>query len=275
MSDRETYFVDKGSVSRAEAQLIWSAVVDVLRPRLRRATVDALTDHADELTDEDRLALSVLVARGRRRRLDWIEDASTAIPVSLEDPEWIAVEQFAPRSVDVELFGEGDTHLASLQDSGRRVLVKLTAEEADQLTRRLQPVAPLISRAARQSRDCANGRDLDCTNLEQVRVRVVDPVIGSLLCPGEVDRVDLRFGPPPGLHPAFENDDPEVWLVLVAQGEQFEFRVCKATGMLWDAEDTAAWLYDALWEWLPETSFAWGQNRHGDYVIPPVDPGVQ
>jgi hypothetical protein len=57
--------------------------------------------------------------------------------------------------------------------------------------------------------------------------------------------------------------------VLGVKDEEFAFRVCKATQGLWSARDAADQLYDALSDWLPETSFAWGERRQGDYVIPP------
>jgi hypothetical protein len=112
--------------------------------------------------------------------------------------------------------------------------------------------------------------DLDCSDLDEVRRRVVDQVVGCLIQSGEPYRIDLRFGPPPGYRPSYENDDPEVWLVLGVMDEEFAFRVCKATRELWSAEDVANQLYDALSDWLPETCFAWGEQRHGDYVIPPA-----
>lgn len=112
--------------------------------------------------------------------------------------------------------------------------------------------------------------DLDCSDLDEVRRRVVDPVVGCLIRSGELDRIGLRFGPPPGFKPAFEIDDPEVWLVLGVKDEEFAFRVCKATHDLWSADDVADQLYDALSDWLPETGFAWGEQRDGHYVIPPA-----
>jgi hypothetical protein len=39
-----------------------------------------------------------------------------------------------------------------------------------------------------------------------------------------------------GYESAFEDDDPEVWLLLTVQGDQFAWRVCKATAELWSAQ---------------------------------------
>lgn len=110
--------------------------------------------------------------------------------------------------------------------------------------------------------------DLDCSDLLEVHRRVVTPVVASLIRPDELESCTLRFGPPPGWRPAFDDDDPEVWLILSAGGETFEWRVCTATRVLWSAEDTAMTLCDALEDWLPETGFAWGEQRGGDYMVP-------
>lgn len=114
-------------------------------------------------------------------------------------------------------------------------------------------------------------KDLDCSDLGEVRRRVVEPVVRSLVRPEELERLQLRSGPLPGHQPVFD-DDPEIWLVLTAKGEQFERRVCKATEELWSAQEQADDLHDALWDWLVETKFAWGQNRGGDFVVPPAAP---
>ena len=111
--------------------------------------------------------------------------------------------------------------------------------------------------------------DLDCSDLDEVRRRVVDPVVGSLTRSDELDHIDLQFGPPQGYKPDFEIDDPEVWLLLGVKDEEFAFRVCKATRDLGSAREAADQLYDALSDWLPETSFAWGEQRYGGYAIPP------
>jgi len=39
---------------------------------------------------------------------------------------------------------------------------------------------------------------------------------------------------------------------------------------LWSAGDVEEKLYDALSDWLAETSFAWGEQRHAGDVIPPA-----
>jgi hypothetical protein len=70
-----------------------------------------------------------------------------------------------------------------------------------------------------------------------------------------------------GYEPALEDDDPEVWLLLTAQGDQFAWRVCKATAELWSAQTQADELYEALWDWLVETELAWSQNRECDFIV--------
>ena len=112
--------------------------------------------------------------------------------------------------------------------------------------------------------------DLDCSDLDEVRRRVVEPAVRSLLRDDEVDSIEVFVGPPPGMKPAFKHDAPEVWLRLTAGGsETFERRLCKATDQLWDAWIPACDLYDALGDWLVETRFAWGECRSGELVVPP------
>jgi hypothetical protein len=115
--------------------------------------------------------------------------------------------------------------------------------------------------------------NLDCSDLREVRRRVVEPVVRCLFGPDELAQLDLRFGPPPGHQAAHGSDDPEVWLVLTARGEQFEWRVCKATDETWGAQQQAEALYEALRDWFLETDFAWGEDREGEFVIPPPFEG--
>lgn len=58
--------------------------------------------------------------------------------------------------------------------------------------------------------------------------------------------------------------------MLGVKDEEYAFRVFKATRDLWSARVVAEQLHDALSDWLPETSFARGEERYGGYVIPPA-----
>ena len=69
--------------------------------------------------------------------------------------------------------------------------------------------------------------------------------------------------------PENEDDDARVWIELVAVDESFQAPVVELRDQPVDPVDAAAWLYDALWDWLVETRFAWGQDRSGEYRVPP------
>lgn len=105
--------------------------------------------------------------------------------------------------------------------------------------------------------------DLDAADLGEVRRRVVDPVLLAGLRPGELDDVELTFGPPRSWSgsPVDADDVPDVWLTVVARGETFWTTPVRATFERWPAYDVAVVLADQLEDWLPETGFAWGQRR--------------
>jgi hypothetical protein len=106
----------------------------------------------------------------------------------------------------------------------------------------------------------------------EVLRRVVTPVLDALLQPGELDSVTVQLDAPAGYQPSFRNDAPEIWLTLIARGEEFSYRVAKATFERWDAGDVCSELACALEDWLPGTSFAWAQLRTtpGDLQLPPA-----
>ena len=79
--------------------------------------------------------------------------------------------------------------------------------------------------------------DLDPRDLAEVRRRVVDPVVASLLRADEVDDVVL------------------------------EIETQRLPG-----SDGAAELYDHLRDDLTESRFGWGQLRDGDYGVPGPPP---
>ena len=114
--------------------------------------------------------------------------------------------------------------------------------------------------------------DLDCSSLDEVRHRVVDPVVGCLLRSDELDRNDLRFGPPPGYQRISRLTTLRSGSYWASRTKNSRSGYAKATRDLWSAEVVADQLYSALSDWLPETGFAWGEQRQGDYVIPPAIP---
>jgi hypothetical protein len=105
--------------------------------------------------------------------------------------------------------------------------------------------------------------DLDGRNLEEVRRRVVDPVLRALLREDEIDAVELRTGR------SVYRAEQATWVVWTACGEAFECYVCRADGLSTDPDMAAADLYDRVWEEILESRFAWGRDRaalHGKFA---------
>jgi hypothetical protein len=98
--------------------------------------------------------------------------------------------------------------------------------------------------------------DLDPANLGEVRRRVVEPVVAALLRPGELSAIQVEFW-----GPRESGDALEVWATVEAQDDRVQARLCKATFEWWDAREVAADLAFEIEDWLPQTSFAWGQRR--------------
>jgi ribosomal protein S18 acetylase RimI-like enzyme len=115
--------------------------------------------------------------------------------------------------------------------------------------------------------------DIDPGDLGELRRRIVDSVLASLLAPDEVDSVQLRVGGSP--HSSWV-DEPraadEIWVLLDARGEHEEIWLCHLADEAWSAEDMASDFYTRVEDWLPETRFAWGEQRSGTYVVPPHMP---
>jgi hypothetical protein len=99
--------------------------------------------------------------------------------------------------------------------------------------------------------------DLDPRDLAEVRRRVVDPVVGSLIRPEELERVDVLV------------HDGSVMVNVVARREWLGAFLGEAADVgPWDAAERAEHLYDSLTNDLPTTGFAWGEERTGSYVVP-------
>ncbi|HUR75588.1 MAG TPA: hypothetical protein VMZ00_15000 [Sporichthya sp.] len=71
-------------------------------------------------------------------------------------------------------------------------------------------------------------RDLDPADLDEVRRRVVDPVLAALFEPGELTEVQLSAGHPPGWWPAFSGSDDGLWLHVTVGAESFTHPIAKA-----------------------------------------------
>lgn len=99
--------------------------------------------------------------------------------------------------------------------------------------------------------------DLDPRDLSEVRRRVVEPVVQSLIRPYELGDV-LVYA-----------DKGDVYVRVMARGELVTwcFLGPLSEGP-WDAAERAEALYDMLTDDLPSTSFAWGEQRKGRYQLP-------
>jgi hypothetical protein len=105
--------------------------------------------------------------------------------------------------------------------------------------------------------------DVSDATLRELRRRAVDPVVGGLLRPGELEELTVHWGEAglPG----------DVWVRLVAGGEVF---VQLLSSPAWEGEERAgvealaARLADHLEDWICETRFGWGQQRTAQYTCP-------
>lgn len=99
--------------------------------------------------------------------------------------------------------------------------------------------------------------------LTDLRRRVVDPVVGSLFTPGELDEVTVGWGALPA--------GGEVWVRVVARGEPSEHLVLSGEADTTDPavlRDAAANLASNLEDFVCETRFGWAQQRIARYDLP-------
>lgn len=100
--------------------------LDVLRPVLREAGLDAYSDFRDSLPPAVEEAQEWLRQRGRRRGR---RDPGMDVRVPVEDEQgWTAVRAYAARSSDAEFFGEPDELLLWLHHGASSVTADLTEE---------------------------------------------------------------------------------------------------------------------------------------------------
>lgn len=102
--------------------------------------------------------------------------------------------------------------------------------------------------------------DLDPRDLEEVRRRVVEPVVRSLIRREELDDVWVYL------------DTDFVSVSVKAGGKLVNMSTLGPLGEgLWDAVKWADHSYDMLTTDLPMSTFAWGQLREGQYQVPGPD----
>lgn len=104
--------------------------------------------------------------------------------------------------------------------------------------------------------------------LRAFRRTVVEPVVGSLFTPGELEGLSVHWGK--------DGDPGEIWVRVTACGE-----LCEAVAYGPDPDDEAeswsSWAADPqavaghlasqLEDWIAESEFAWGQQRIARYAL--------
>lgn len=114
--------------------------------------------------------------------------------------------------------------------------------------------------------------DLDPRDLDEVRRRVVGPVVNSLIRSDELEGVlveiePYRFRVP---FPPFKTEvELRLRVEVRACGERIDvpWTWHVKADYLWDAEDFAADLYEYLRDELVESRLSWGQWRDGEYRV--------
>jgi hypothetical protein len=104
--------------------------------------------------------------------------------------------------------------------------------------------------------------DLDPNDLDEVRRRVVAPVVRALLTDAEVESVDVRRVR------RWPSDVEGTWVLVRALAELFSWRLSEDPELL-HAGEAAERFYDELQDFIAESRLAWGTLRTGDYVVPP------
>lgn len=125
--------------------------------------------------------------------------------------------------------------------------------------------------------------DLNLGELDEVRRRVVDPVLAAMLRPGELVSAELVVGDDwPGLddenwafarwpndpHAAPPGTEPRsLYLVIQAVGdEEHTVQLGRIGFYLDDAGDIADSMVSSLSDWICETSFGWADARGADHL---------
>ena len=141
--ERQWFAVDKWVVDRAEADLVCSAVLTLLRPRINLVFVDAYSDFHDSLSDEAAEAERWLLAKGALQRR-W--DSGITVQLDPTDNDhWAVLLRYAPWSINVDLCANSDPKaIATLHDCAGSVTAYLTPDEAANLAETVAAVAPVL-----------------------------------------------------------------------------------------------------------------------------------
>jgi len=168
--ERTCFAVDKDVVDRAEATVVCSAVLDLLRPRLDRVVIDAYSDYRDAQPDDVAEAERWLLAKGALNRPG---DPGWAIELDPADAEhWANLRRYAPWSINVNLCADPDPRpIATLHDCGYSVTAYLTPNEAANLAEAVVVVAPVLPLALLHARRRAQKAELRAVRRAKRRLR--------------------------------------------------------------------------------------------------------
>jgi hypothetical protein len=107
----------------------------------------------------------------------------------------------------------------------------------------------------------------DPWDLDDVRERVVLPVVSSLIRPPDVRRIDVGWGPREPM-PGFWSDD-ELWVLVDAAGSVWQSQIwqLELADQLQSLGEVARELADRLEDWVCEQVY-WGEQAIARFVIP-------
>jgi hypothetical protein len=105
----------------------------------------------------------------------------------------------------------------------------------------------------------AGGDDpFDPWDLDDVRERVVMPVVSSLIRPADLQKVDVGWGP-----------GDELWVLVRADGATWHSQIwqIELADLMETMSDVAWALADRLEDWVCECVY-WGEQAQATFVIP-------
>ncbi|HEV2886153.1 MAG TPA: hypothetical protein VGX49_04520 [Jatrophihabitans sp.] len=152
------YVVSEDVTDRELAERACLAVLDVVRARTRRITVDAYSDYRDSLSARAQAPQDELRARGQLSTGRNRGDPGMGVELDPSRPaDWDLVRAYAAWSIHVEL-DSAESTLATLHDCGHSIGAELTEAEADQLAHLLAGVLRVEPLEEWRKRDKADRR---------------------------------------------------------------------------------------------------------------------
>ena len=156
--DGTWYVVVEDIRARDLADLACRAVLDVLRPRIAGASVDAFTDFRKVITPQADAAEEELhrISATQRKGKRFLRRPSQGMNVELDasdERQWSLLSCYAPWSINVDLYDGRGVHVGTMHDCGFDISMKLSPDEAAVLTRRLGDAVHIETYATWRARD--------------------------------------------------------------------------------------------------------------------------